>query len=114
MFRGNLWLQRNGRDWTLAAFLSSADALGLDLAGDQLTKAALSRALAELASTPLDQLRGKHLEAEDFDALLADDPIRDLLQWMADPQASQLRHGEERWSALTSIWKKDFKFNPNT
>lgn len=74
----------------------------------------LSRALAELASTPLDQLRGKHLEAEEFDALLADDPIRDLLQWMADPQASQLRRGEERWSALTSIWKKDFKFNPNT
>ena len=112
MFRGSLWLQRNGRDWTLAAFLSSADALGLDLAGDQLTRAALSRALAELASTPLDQLRGKRLEAEDFDALLADDPIRDLLQWMAAPQAFQLRCGEERWSALTAIWKKDFKFNP--
>ncbi|MFN5221214.1 MAG: BREX-1 system phosphatase PglZ type B, partial [Cyanobacteriota bacterium] len=112
MFRGSLWLQRNGRDWTLPAFLGSGDALGLDLATDQTTKAALSRALAELASVPLDQLRGKKLEAEDFDALLADDPTRDLLQWMADPQPFQLRCGEERWSALTSIWKKELKFDP--
>ncbi len=112
MFRGSLWLHRNKRDWTLAAFLSSSDALGLDLAGDQGTKAALSRALAEVASVPLDQLRGKRLEAEDFDALLADDPTRDLLQWMADPQAFQLRCGVERWSALTAIWKKEPKFDP--
>ena len=32
MFRGIPWLQRNGRDWTLCAFLGSADALNLDLA----------------------------------------------------------------------------------
>ena len=112
MFRGSLWLQRNGRDWTLAAFLSSSDALGLDLAGDQTTKAALSRALTELATVQLDQLRGKRLEAEDFDALLADDPTRDLLQWMADPQAFQLRCAGDRWSALTAIWKKELKFDP--
>jgi hypothetical protein len=112
MFRGSLWLQRNGRDWTLAAFLGSGDALGLDLANDQTTKAALSRALSELAVVPLEQLRGKKLEADDFDALLAYDPIRDLLQWMAAPPAFQLRCGEERWSALTSIWKKDLKFDP--
>jgi hypothetical protein len=112
MFRGSLWLQRNGRDWTLAAFLGSGDALGLDLANDQATKAALSRALAEVAVVPLEQLRGKKLEADDFDALLADDPIRDLLQWMADPKAFQLRCVEERWSALTSIWKKELRFDP--
>jgi hypothetical protein len=112
MFRGCLWLQRNGRDWTLAAFLGSGDALGLDLAGDQTTKAALSRALAEVATVSLDQLRGKRLEADDFDALLADDPTRDLLQWLAAPQAFQQRCGGERWSALSAIWKKDLKFDP--
>jgi len=112
MFRGCLWLQRNGRDWTLAAFLGSGDALGLDLAGDQATKAALSRALAEVATVSLDQLRGKRLEADDFDALLADDPTRDLLQWLAAPQAFQQRCGGERWSALSAIWKKELKFDP--
>jgi len=112
MFRGCLWLQRNGRDWTLAAFLGSSDALGLDLAGDQATKAALSRALAEVATVSLDQLRGKRLEADDFDALLAHDPTRDLLQWLAAPQAFQQRCGGERWSALSAIWKKELKFDP--
>jgi len=76
MFRGCLWLQRNGRDWTLAAFLSSSDALGLDLAGDQPTKAALSQALAEVVSVPLDQRRGRRLAAEDFNACLVPDAIR--------------------------------------
>jgi hypothetical protein len=49
-------MTRNRRDWTLAAFLGSGDAPGLD-----------------------------------------------LLQWLANPQAFQLRCGEERWSALPSI-----------
>jgi hypothetical protein len=112
MFRGGLWLQRNGRDWTLTAFLSSSDALGLDLAGDQGTKAALSRALAEVASVPLEQLRGKRLEAEDFNAYLVPDAIRDLLQWMADPPAFQQRCSQEQWAVLSSTWKKDLKFDP--
>ncbi|MFN9659797.1 MAG: BREX-1 system phosphatase PglZ type B, partial [Cyanobacteriota bacterium] len=112
MFRGSLWLQRNGRDWTLAAFLSSADALNLDLAGDQATKAALSRALTELATVPLDQLRGKRLEAEDFNAYLVPDAIRDLLQWMASPSAFQQRCSQEQWDVLASTWKKDLKFDP--
>lgn len=112
MFRGSLWLQRNGRDWTLAAFLSSSDALGLDLAGDQGTKAALSRALAEVGSVPLDELRGKRLEAKDFDDYLVPDAIRDLLQWMADPPAFQQRCSQEQWAVLTSTWKKELKFDP--
>ena len=112
MFRGSLWLQRNGRDWTLAAFFSSSDALGLDLAGDQGTKAALSRALAEVASVRLDELRGKRLEAKDFDDYLVPDSIRDLLQWMADPPAFQQRCSQEQAAVLCSTWKKDLKFDP--
>lgn len=65
-----------------------------------------------MATVSLDQLRGKRLEADDFDALLADDPTRDLLQWLAAPQAFQQRCGGERWSALSAIWKKDLKFDP--
>ncbi len=112
MFRGSLWLQRNGRDRSLVAFLGSSDALGLDLAGDQATKAALSRALAEVASLPLDQLRGKRLEEEDFNAFLVPDASRDLLRWMGDPQAFQLRCGQEHWAVLSSSWKKELKFDP--
>jgi hypothetical protein len=112
MFRGTLWLQRNGRDWTLAAFLNSADALGLDVAGDQATKVAMVRALPELATHPLAQLRGTRLEEKDFNALLIDDPIRDILRWMVDPAGFQRSRSSEQWNALVSLWKQDFKFDP--
>lgn len=65
-----------------------------------------------MASVPLEQLRGNRLEEEDFNAYLVPDAIRDLLQWMADPQAFQLRCSEEQWAVLASTWKKDLKFDP--
>jgi hypothetical protein len=112
MFRGTLWLQRNGRDWTLAAFLSSGDALGLDVAGDQATKVAMARALTELAAHPLAQLRGTRLEEKDFNALLVDDSIRDILRWMGNPSGFQQSRSSDQWKALVSLWKQDFKFDP--
>ena len=33
-YRGGVWHQRNGRDWTVEAFLTSDDALALDIARD--------------------------------------------------------------------------------
>ncbi|PZV04578.1 MAG: BREX-1 system phosphatase PglZ type B [Cyanobium sp.] len=113
MFLGTLWLQRNGRDWTLQAFLGSPDALGLDVASDQDTKLAMARALTELAMQPLAQLRGTRLEAKDFDAMLVDDPIRDLLRWMVDPSGFQQSRNIDQWNALVSVWKKDYKFDPS-
>ncbi|MEI9478550.1 MAG: BREX-1 system phosphatase PglZ type B, partial [Deltaproteobacteria bacterium] len=44
-YRGAVWHQRDGRDWTVGAFLSTDAGLGLDLAQDMWTKEALMRAL---------------------------------------------------------------------
>jgi hypothetical protein len=88
-YRGLFWSQINGRDWTVNAFLSSSrGGLSLDLSGDQATRGALHRALDILLDTPVDDLRGRRLEAADFDALLSADPVRDLLTWMNDPEAT--------------------------
>lgn len=86
MYRGTLWLQRGGHDWTVTAFLTSPQGLALDLAKDQNTLEALARALREVAETPIARLRGRRLEAEDFDQLLLSDVVRDLLRWMSDPK----------------------------
>lgn len=48
-FRGVLWHQPNGNDWAVNAFLASSKALGLDIAHDRATAAALLRALPEVA-----------------------------------------------------------------
>ena len=47
-------------------------------------------ALAELATTSVDRLKGKHLEAEDFDKLFSDDPAKDLLLWLSERRRSEI------------------------
>ena len=66
LFRGALWRQPNGSDWTVNAFLTSRKALGLDVVGDRATAEALLRALPEVALAPVAQLEGRRLEADDY------------------------------------------------
>ena len=112
-YRGVCWKQRNGRDWTVEAFLASPDGgLGLDVANDAATRDAMHRALAELAATPVQALQGRRLEAEDFDRLFSDDPGRDVLTWMSDAENVKARWTGGRWNAFRSRCRADFGFDP--
>ena len=112
LFRGALWRQPNGSDWTVNAFLTSRRALGLDVAGDRATAEALLRALPEVALAPVAQLEGRRLEAEDFDRMLAGDVIRDLLRWMGDPETTRARLGENGWHAFCNRCQDELGFSP--
>ena len=112
LFRGALWRQPNGSDWTVNAFLTSRKALGLDVAGDRATAEALLRALPEVALAPVAQLEGRRLEAEDFDRMLAGDVIRDLLRWMGDPRTTRARLGENGWHAFCNRCQDELGFSP--
>lgn len=111
-YRGAVWHQRNGRDWTVEAFLTSDSTLGLDMALDARTREALMRALPALASEPIAPLRGRRLDADDFDRLTVGDPIRDLLSWMSAPQPFQDRCEPGRWQTFRNICARDFGFDP--
>lgn len=112
-YRGVCWTQKNGKDWTVEAFLVSEEGgLGLDVARDGATRRAMLGALAELATTAIDRLQGRHLEAEDFDRLFSDDPAKDLLLWLSDPEAVKSGWNGGRWAAFKSRCKADFKFDP--
>lgn len=112
MFRGALWLQPNGSDWTVSAFLTSPRALGLDIARDHSTTDALLRALPEVALTPVAQLVGQRLHADDFDRMLAGDVVRDVLRWMGDPVATRARLGRNGWGAFCSRCRDELGFDP--
>ena len=113
-YRGVCWTQKNGKDWTVNAFLVAQDGgLGLDVAHDAATQRSMLGALTELATTSLERLRDKHLEAEDFDKLLSNDPIKDILLWLSDPKAVQANWASARWSAFTSRCKAELNFNPD-
>ncbi|QOV89375.1 BREX-1 system phosphatase PglZ type B [Humisphaera borealis] len=112
-YRGAVWCQRNGKDWTVEAFLVSEDSsMELDVAKDSQTRRAMLGALAQLAVTPLSRLRAKRLEAEDFDKLMIEDTPRNLLEWMSDPRGARERWDQGQWSAFRSRCKADYKFDP--
>lgn len=111
MHRGTMWLQPNGSDWGVTTFLTSPKALGLNIARDRATTDALFRALPEVALTPVEQLTG-HLQADDFDRMLAPDVVRDLLRWMGDAAATRSRLGASGWAAFCSRCRDELDFDP--
>ncbi|HFD80327.1 MAG TPA: BREX-1 system phosphatase PglZ type B [Gammaproteobacteria bacterium] len=113
MYRGALWHQPNGKDWTVMAFLTSSRTLGLDIAQDRATHDALLRALPEVALTPLAQLGDRQLQADDFDRMLAGDVIRDILRWMGDPHGTRARLGENGWEAFRNRCRDELDFDPD-
>jgi len=113
-YRGVLWTQRNGRDWTIAAFLQSKDG-GLDIpvSADNATKEALIRALPVLANEPLLHLQKEApLRAAYLDGLPNPDEVRRLLLWMNDPKAIQAQMDAASWTAFCNLCQRIYDFHP--
>ena len=111
-YRGTIWHQRNGRDWTVQAFLESE--LRLDLAGDKRTRQALTTQLARLAREPLTTFEGRRVDGDLLLRLDVRDPDDEILRWMCDPDGFRARCDEAHWTALRDLWVKDFAFDPET
>ncbi len=114
-YRGAVWTQKNGRDWSIEAFLVSENSLGLDVFRDASTRRSMDASLMVLAETPISQLKGKKLEAEDFDRLVVGDHPRELLTWMNSPSDVQKRFQEVgKWHAFRNRCRNDFGFDPES
>ena len=117
MFRGVVWHHPNGRDWSVRAFLTlRADGVpagpGLDVATDPETGKALSRAIGEVFQTCADDLRGRRLDANDFNRLVGVDVDRDTLRWMSDPKSIRDQMDDRRWEAFCAEARRELGFDP--
>ena len=117
MYRGVLWHHPNGRDWSVRAFLTlRADGVpagpGLDIAADPETGAALLRAICEVAQTPIEVLRGRRLDANDFNRIVGVDAVRDILRWMGNPEPIRDQMDEARWEAFRDEARRELGFDP--
>jgi hypothetical protein len=112
-YRGVFWVQHNSKDWTVLAFVKSThNGLGLDMAGDKSTVQAAQRSLRALLMTEVDSLQGRRLESDDFDALLIQDPIQELLVWLNDPQTGQGHEDPRHWETFCEHCRKELGFHP--
>lgn len=114
-FQGQFWTQKNGRDWTPLAFLSSADnGIGLDVASDQETKKAIQECLVALLEVEVNDLRSRKLEAGDFRAIVTKDPARTLLRWMGDGNKvkGDLQRSISEWESFCAVCRSEYGFDP--
>lgn len=112
-YRGRVWHQSNGQDWTVRAFLVSDEGLGLDVAGDRRTEEAFLRSLPLLAGVDIKSLKGKRLDADDFDRLSIQDPVRDLLMWLNNAETFEASAKGGRWESFSALCQSEFGLNPN-
>ena len=112
MYRGVLWRNPKGREWSAAAFLGSSGGPNLDIASDGATTAALRGALDQVATTPLEQLRGRRLDAADFNRMAGVDVLRDVLRWMGDPERLRTGPDDNRWNAFRAECSSELDFDP--
>lgn len=113
-YRGALWTHKNGRDWTVAGFLQSADGgLGIPISGDAATKEALIRALPKLAFVPVGKLKkDAPLKAAFFDELLNPDQVQRLLLWLDAPTEYLKRLTQAEWYSFCDLCRRHYGFHP--
>ncbi|MDP9486499.1 MAG: BREX-1 system phosphatase PglZ type B, partial [Actinomycetota bacterium] len=111
-YRGILFSHPNGRDWTPAAFLQGR--LGIGVAGDASTRAALVRALPKVLDEPVEALATHApLTAADLNALLVPDPERELLLWLDDPEGHDKAKDPAARAAFRSLCVSRYGLDPD-
>lgn len=113
-YRGSLFVQRSGRDWTIEAFLCSADGgLAVELMRGDATREALVHALPRLADEDVSTLRAEApITAAKLNALLNPDAARAILRWMNDPTADRAARTDGEWEAFRGLCRQDYGFDP--
>lgn len=115
-YRGNFWSQKSTRDWTISAFLQTADGgLEIGVAADDPTKEALPRALSRLADVTVSTLRKEApLNAPKINGIIYPEPVLALLRWMNAPEEQRKAFSNTDWEAFREICRDRFVFDPDT
>lgn len=112
-YRGILWTQRNGKDWTIPAFLKNC--VSVDIVMDRETKDAAKNAVGALCDEPVSLIKNNQpLSASYFNSLLNPDVTRQLLLWMNSPRKEKERMGLAQWRPFCSQCLAEYEFNPET
>jgi hypothetical protein len=112
--RSAFFAQKNGADWTpLAFFANSSTGLNLKVANDRETKDALRRFLPRLLDVEVADLRGRDLTSTELAGIAVDDPVREILLWLDDPERFQREAtAEGGWPAFVGLLRAKYGIDP--
>jgi len=114
-YTGVLFLQENGREWSILAFVENpVNGLGVKATKDSETKEALKKALPTIFQDS-DVFQGKTLiDAEFLNNLLFPDLIPNILKWMCkgDGFLSQMEKGKR--DVFVNLCKSQYDFEPKS
>ncbi len=112
-YRSQWFSHPNNRDWTVRALLSHPErGLGLRIAEDIETSAALLLALDRLLDERVERAAKQVLDTNYLLELVSQDPVRTLLRWLDDPSGYRGRTDNVRWAAFVQQCKADYGFDP--
>ncbi len=113
-YRSQWHTNPKGRDWTVRALLSDRErGLGLDVADDAASTAALLGALDRLLDEPVDRLAHQRIDAEFCNQLVNPDLVRILLGWLDDPAGYRSTLAPAQWTAFVHQSKTKFRLDPD-
>lgn len=112
-YRSQWFTHPNGKDWTLRSFLTNTEkGLGVKMADDAETADLAKAALGLLLDRDLRWTEGQFLDTEFFQSLLNPDPVRNLLDYVNDPQGFRSRTQPASWKAFVQTCNTEYEFNP--
>ena len=114
-YRGVLWSQKNGRDWTVSSFLQNKDGgLGIAVESDSETRESLRRSLLRLSEEPVEALlQIAPLRSTHLDGLMHPNNVREVLRWLNDPEGYRRHCSEQEWAAFVALCETHYEFAPD-
>lgn len=114
-YRGEMFLQPNGKDWTLPAFFQNAQhGLGIKVDGSEATRSALVSAAPVLLQRSVNDLLSHPggIDADYLSQLLISDIPRRILDWINDPEATRGALDDAAWAAFCQQMRTKYKLDP--
>jgi len=114
-YRGCWWAYNTtGRDWSVGSFLTNPRVgLELDAAKDKKTQDAILKVLPDLLESVDESLIGRNLDAQDFINIVLNDPAKDILGWLNNPQDKAVQWEGSKWNVFTQACVDSYGFSPN-
>ncbi len=113
-YTGVLFLQENGKEWTILAFLENPfNGLGIKVAKDSATKEALKKSLP-FTFQDADVFQGRSiLDADFLNNLLFPDLTPNILKWMCKGDVFLQQMDAVRREVFINLCKNQYEFEPD-